>query len=76
MTIAAEVIRERPWSSALFVGARLTISIAGEDDARLDDWLIALPEIDLPLSGHFVASAEVVERRANAATIELLVVED
>ena len=74
--IALEVVRQRSWASALFVGARLTIAVASDDDERLDEWLDALPDLDMPLSGHFVASAEVVERRANAATIELLVVED
>ncbi|MEO5492638.1 MAG: hypothetical protein ABIR08_01270 [Sphingomonas sp.] len=66
----------RPWASALFVGHRMKIAVEGDDDARLDEWLIALPDVELVWRGHFVASAEVVERSANAATIELLVVED
>jgi hypothetical protein len=53
----------------------MKIAVQGDDDARLDDWLIALPEIELAWASHFVASAEVIERSANAATIELLVVE-
>jgi hypothetical protein len=65
----------RPWASALFVGCRMTFTVKADDDGRLDDWLIALPDIELACTGHFVASAEVVERSANAATIEVLVVE-
>ena len=76
LSLSATLIERRPWTSALFIGNRLTIAVTGDDDARLDEWLIALPEIDLPLVGHFVASAEVVERSAGAATLELLVVED
>jgi hypothetical protein len=75
LSLTATTIRRRPWASALFVGNRLTIAVAGDDDSLLDEWLIALPGIELVLSGHFVASAEVVERRGNAAIIELLVVE-
>ena len=65
----------RAWASALVRRARLTFAVVGDDDARLDEWLAALPEIELPLSRHFVADAEVIERSANAATIELLLVE-
>ena len=65
----------RPWASALFVGHRLNVSIRADDHDRLDDWLIALPEQELTWRGHFVASAEIVTRGANAATVELLVVE-
>lgn len=74
LSLAAELTKRRAWSSALFVGIRLTFAITG-DDARLDTWLIALPELDLPLPGYFVADAEVTERSANAATIELLLIE-
>ncbi|MDB5677238.1 hypothetical protein [Sphingomonas bacterium] len=75
LNVTIDVLGERPWASALFVGTRLTIAVESADDERLDEWLIALPDMDLPLSGHFVASAELVERRANAATIELLLIE-
>ncbi|MBS0480018.1 MAG: hypothetical protein JSR79_12060 [Proteobacteria bacterium] len=65
----------RPWASVLFAGHRMNVAIAGDDDDRLDNWLIALPEIELAWRGHFVASAEVIERWARAAALELLVVE-
>ena len=65
----------RPWASALFVGHRLNVSLQADDHDRLDDWLIALPERELAWRGHFVASAEVITRGANAATVEFLVVE-
>jgi hypothetical protein len=75
LLLSATSIESRPWASALFVGHRMKIAVEGDDDARLDEWLIALPEIELAWSSHFVASAEVIRRSANAATIELLVVE-
>lgn len=75
-TITIDLVRQRRWTSALFVGERLTIAVSGDDDARLDAWLIALPDTEIVLRRQFVASAEVIERRAHAATIELLVVED
>ena len=73
--LSAMVRKCRPWASALFVGHRLTIAVEGDDDARLDDWLIALPEAELAWPGHVVASAEVIERSANIGNIELLVIE-
>jgi len=76
LPLSARSTRCRPWASSLFVGHRLTIAVGSDDDARLDAWLIALPEAELTWPGHFVASTEVVERSANAATIEVLIVED
>ena len=75
LLLSATLTETRPWASALFVGHRLTIAVHGKNDALLDDWLIALPDIELTWAGHFVASVEVIERSANAATIELLAVE-
>jgi hypothetical protein len=75
LLLSATLIGSRPWASALFVGHRMKIAIQGDDDVRLDEWLIALPEIELAWASHFVASAEVIERDTNAAMIELLVVE-
>ena len=64
---------ERPWSSATFVGCRLTIdlAIAGESC----DWLAALPEADLPLPGRIVADLVVVRARGDTATLEVLLLE-
>lgn len=75
LSLAAEPTKRSAWSSALFAGTRLTFAIAADDDDKLDAWLIALPDLELSLPGHFVADAEVIERRANAATIELLLIE-
>lgn len=72
-----EVTARRPWASSLFVGTRFTIACAVDDDADAFDWWLAeLPELEILLSGHFVASAEVIERGAERAMIELLVVEE
>lgn len=75
LPLSASVISSRPWASALFVGSRLTIRVEGDDDVRLDEWLIALAEVELSWPGHFVASAEIIERSDCAAIIELLVIE-
>jgi len=53
----------------------MRIALTSDDDGRFDEWLAVLPEIELPLCDHFVADAEVIERSANAATIELLLIE-
>lgn len=73
--LVAIITSNRPWASALFVGYHLTIIVKGDDDAAFDAWLISLPELELAWRGYFAASAEVIERSENAATIELLVVE-
>jgi len=75
LSLSVTVTRCRPWASSLFAGHRFTLDVASDDDVRLDGWLVALPEVELDWPGHFVASAEVIDRRADAATIELLVVE-
>jgi hypothetical protein len=76
LLLSVEWMKRRAWSSALFVGIRLAFAIAADDDDRLDAWLTALPDLELSLPGHFLADAEVIERSANAATIELLLIED
>jgi hypothetical protein len=75
LLLSATLIESRPWASALFVGHRLKIAVHGDDDARLDEWLVALPDVELAWASHFVASAEVIGRSTSVATIELLVVE-
>lgn len=62
---------ETPWSSATFVGGQHRIEAAGKS---LDAWLATLPEADLPMIGHFVASCA-VERREGGAMLTLLVLE-
>ena len=74
-SLSASVSSCRPWASALFVGHRLTIAIQAHDDSWLDGWLVGLPDTELTWPGHFAASVDVIERGANAATIELLIVE-
>ncbi len=75
LSLSAIVTESHAWASALFIGHRFTIAVTSED-AGFDAWLNALPEAELAWLGHFVASAEVIERSANAATIDLVVVED
>ena len=60
LPLSAVVVDSRGWASALFSGRRLTIAIDGDDDARLDAWLIMLPDAELTWRGHFVASGVVI----------------
>lgn len=59
------------WASATFVGGQHHVTVLGDAPA----WLAALPEADLPMIGHFVASCEVASV-ASGATLTLLVLED
>lgn len=64
-----EPIREARWESGLFSGTRHVLVLSGEVSAPLDAWLAALPEIDLPMPGQFVADVDVTERsEANGTT--------
>lgn len=72
--IAVSLMAERDWASALFDGARLTFGVAGSGE-RFDGWLAALPEAELPLRRHFIASAEVLDRpEPDRVTVELLAI--
>ena len=73
--IDAAVTVERPWASALFEGTRFTLVLADEA-AEFGGWLDTLPEADLPLRGHFVASTEVTDRGTATATVEILAVSE
>ncbi len=72
----ATLVRSRDWSSSLFNGARLTLDIAAPESETFETWLANLPDAEFRLRGHFVASADIVERRAGMATIEFLLVEE
>ena len=73
VTIRMTAASERPWSSATFVGCRLTIDLAIAGDAR--GWLTALPEADLPLPGRIVADLVVTRTTSATATLEALLLE-
>ena len=60
-----------PWSSATFSGTRhmLWITVRSTSDtARI---VAELPEIDLPIPGHFVADIEIAERHDRGDTLRL-----
>lgn len=75
LVVSATVVRQRPWASALFVGERLRVMMASDDDDALDAWLATLPDADLPLRHGFVANVEVVERSANRAALDILLID-
>lgn len=67
-------VTEAPWATMTFTGARHTVRAAAAP-AALARWLAMLPEADLPLHRHFVASCA-AEVTGGEATIELLVLEE
>lgn len=60
-----------PWASATFVGGQHRVAVAGE---RLNDWLATLPDADLPMRDHLVASLDVAPT-FTGATLTVLVLE-
>lgn len=62
---------ETPWSSATFTGGQHRVAVTGAD---LDAWLTALPEAELTMNRHFVASCA-IEPRADGAMLTLLVLD-
>ena len=67
--VALEHEAETPWASATFVGAQHRVQVTGE---AIDAWLDLLPEADLPVRGHLVASCETVRRHDGAMLTILL----
>ncbi len=65
----------RPWSSATFEGARHTLTATADDAGALAAWLAELPELALPLRGHYLADVAAVAT-GGTAMLELLVLED
>ncbi|WP_425230253.1 hypothetical protein [Sphingomonas sp.] len=62
---------QTPWASATFTGAQHRVAVEG---GGIDGWLAALPEIELDLRGHLVASCDVLPTR-NGAVLTVLVLE-
>ncbi len=71
------VAKTRDWASATFVGMSHEIAFVCTADAMLID---ALPDIDLPMAGQFVADLVVVSCAAQGpyqyVEIEVLTVQD
>ena len=61
---------ETPWSSATFVGYRLTMAVTVDGDATA--WFAALPEEEVSAPGRLVADLA-VRRDAHGTRLELLV---
>lgn len=72
----ASVTRRRDWSSSLFSGVRLTVEIRAAENEAFETWLAGLPESEFVLHGHFVASADLIERSSGVAVVEFLLVEE
>lgn len=75
LVLGTTIVRRRNWATSLFVGERLTVAVAAEDDDPLGAWLATLSEADLPIRGGFVASIEVRARERCRATLDLLLVD-
>ena len=71
----------KPWATSLFTGSRHTAVIAADPSPAFTHWLAGLAELDVPMTGQFLASADVTEHAADPhgreiVTIELLTVEE
>jgi len=71
----ASLAYSRDWSSSLFSGVRLTVEIHASEGEAFETWLAGLPDADFGVRGHFVASADLVERRGGVGVVEFLLVE-
>lgn len=76
--ISVESVATRPWSSATFVGAWVSLTIDAVPSAALAGWLASLPEAEWALRGHLVADLDVVPdptpERPNRTIIEVLAI--
>lgn len=73
---AVSLVRSRDWSSSLFSGVRQTVEIKAGEDEAFETWLADLSEAEFAVRGHFVASADLVERSSGTAVVEFLLVEE
>ncbi len=83
--IEVDLLQRTEWASVTFTGARHRLRVTLEGQGAVGaaaDFLKQLPEIDLPIPGHFVADIALVaeERRDGGAyaalELEALTIED
>jgi hypothetical protein len=48
-----------PWASVTFNGARHQLAVELDESVVAKAWLVALPELELPIRGHLVADLHV-----------------
>lgn len=69
-----------PWASVTFNGARHRLTVQLDESLVAKAWLVALPGLELGISGHLVADLHVATFAATdgvlCATIEALTVEE
>ena len=72
--------RSRPWASATFVGAQHAVTLLAPRSPGLGCWAAALPDAELPLRGHVVASLAVERIEDDGVqvilTVEVLTLEE
>lgn len=75
VAMAIEEHRSHPWASATFVGTQHALTLAAAPTAALGSWIAALPDADLSLAGHLIASIAVdrIEEAGGAAALSLTV---
>lgn len=71
--VTLEPVRETRWESATFSGVRHVIAAAAPTSPDLEAWLAALPELDLPMPGQFVAGVELGERFDGGGTTNVAI---
>jgi hypothetical protein len=79
---SAEVIlgAEHDWASATFAGSRVEVTARLPAGQAAQEWIAALPEVDLPMPRQFARSVRVVAREDHgeqiALRVEAVVLED
>lgn len=72
--------KSRDWASATFVGTHHDLAFSLADQGAAACKLVALPDVELPMAGHFVADLRLVSVEAREgrlrAVIEVLTIED
>ncbi|WP_174292194.1 hypothetical protein [Sphingomonas bacterium] len=65
--------RSRSWASATFAGAQHAITLAAPRSPALGGWVATLPDAELPLTGHLVASIAVDRIEDDGADVTLTI---
>lgn len=74
--VAVEVAdaRVRPWSSAIFTGERINLTLRVAPGAAA--WIAVLSETEMPMRGWFVADLVIASTTVDELTVEALVLRD
>lgn len=70
--VAVTAHRSRPWASATFVGAHHVLTLLAPRSSGLGEWIAALPDAEMPMRGHLVASVAIDRIEDDGAAVTLV----